>query len=71
MSFYETLYIVDPNLENKALKKTMDSIEKELEKTLSTLSNLSFSQVFFIPPVKINFYLGKFKKFFTIQSSKE
>ena len=38
--------------------------EKELEKTLSTLSNLSFSQVFFVPPVKINFYLGKFKKFF-------
>ena len=39
--------------------------EKELEKTLSTLSNLSFSQVFFIPPVKINFYLSKFKKFFS------
>ena len=35
MSFYETLYIVDPNLENKSLEKTMIEIGKELEKTKS------------------------------------
>ena len=36
--------------------------EKELEKTLSSLCQFSFSQVFFIPAVKINFYLKKLKK---------
>ena len=39
--------------------------EKELEKILSSLSQLSFSQVFFIPAIKINFYLKKFKQFFS------
>ena len=39
--------------------------EKEIEKTLSTLSQYSFSQIFFIPAIKINFYLKKFKQFFT------
>ena len=39
--------------------------EKELEKVLSSLSQFSFSQVFFIPAIKINFYLKKFKKFFS------
>ena len=38
--------------------------ENELEKTLSLLSNNNFTQVFFIPALKINFYLKKFKKFF-------
>ena len=38
--------------------------ERELEKILSYLSQLSFSQVFFIPSIKINFYLKKFKQFF-------
>ncbi len=38
--------------------------EKELEKTLNTLSFYSFSQIFFIPAIKINFYLKKFKKYF-------
>tara|TARA_B110000438_G_C15792286_1_gene641285 strand:- start:1314 stop:2162 length:849 start_codon:yes stop_codon:yes gene_type:complete len=38
--------------------------ENELEKTLMNLSNLDFSIVFFIPALKINFYLTKFKKFF-------
>ena len=38
--------------------------EKELEKTLSTLGLYTFSQIFFIPAIKINFYLKKFKKFF-------
>jgi len=39
--------------------------EKELEKTLLSLSEYSFSQVFFIPAIKINFYLKKFKKYFS------
>ena len=39
MSFYETLYIVDPNLENKSLDKTMNEIGKELEKTSSKIIN--------------------------------
>ena len=39
--------------------------EKELEKTLLSLSQHSFSQVFFIPAIKINFYLKKFKQFFS------
>ena len=39
MSFYETLYIVDPNLENKSLEKTMIEIGKELEKTKSRIIN--------------------------------
>ena len=39
MSFYETLYIVDPNLENNALEKIMDEIGKELAKTKSKIIN--------------------------------
>ncbi len=39
--------------------------ENELEKILSSLCLLSFSQVFFIPAIKINFYLKKFKKYFS------
>ena len=39
--------------------------EKELEKILSILSQYSFSQVFFIPSIKINFYLKKFKQYFS------
>jgi 16S rRNA (cytidine1402-2'-O)-methyltransferase len=38
--------------------------ENELEKILSIICNYSFSQVFFVPAIKINFYLKKFKKFF-------
>ena len=38
--------------------------EKDLEKTLLSLSNINYSLVFFIPSVKINFYLKQFKKFF-------
>ena len=37
--------------------------DKELEKVLTKLSNLNYSQVFFIPALKINFYLNKFKIF--------
>ena len=39
--------------------------ENELEKTLSTLSQNLFSQIFFIPALKINFYLKYFKKYFS------
>ena len=38
--------------------------ENQVEKTLSSLSQCSFSQIFFIPAIKINFYLKKFKIFF-------
>ncbi len=38
--------------------------EIELEKILSNLSEMSFSQIFFIPSIKINFYVTKFKKFY-------
>ena len=39
--------------------------ENELEKVLDSLSQNSFSQIFFIPALKINFYLKKFKKYFS------
>ena len=38
--------------------------ENELEKVLSSLCQNSFTQIFFIPAVKINFYINKFKKYF-------
>jgi len=37
----------------------------QLEKVLNSLSNNKFTQVFFIPSKKINFYLTSFKKYFT------
>ena len=39
--------------------------EKELEKILSSLCQISFSQIFFVPAIKINFYLKKFKQYFS------
>ena len=39
--------------------------ENQLEKVLSKLKNLDFSIIFFIPAVKINFYLEKFKTYFS------
>ena len=39
MKFYETLYIVDANLENKVLEKEMVDVGKELEKTKSKIIN--------------------------------
>ena len=39
--------------------------EKELEKTLSVLSKNEYTQVFFTPSNKINFYLRSFKKFYS------
>tara|TARA_B100000029_G_scaffold46097_1_gene42539 strand:+ start:4806 stop:5651 length:846 start_codon:yes stop_codon:yes gene_type:complete len=39
--------------------------EKELDNTLNILSNLKYSIVFFIPALKINFYLSKFRKYFS------
>ncbi len=38
--------------------------EKELNKVLSALSIYEFSQVFFVPSLKINFYMKKFKEYF-------
>ncbi len=38
---------------------------KELERLLDKLSILNFTQIFFIPAIKINFYLKSFKKFFS------
>ena len=37
----------------------------ELEKVLNALSSYYFTQVFFIPSKKINFYLNSFKKYFS------
>ena len=39
--------------------------ENELENVLKNLCNLDYSIVFFVPVSKINFYLSKFKKYFT------
>ena len=39
--------------------------ENELDKVLRALSEFEYSQVFFIPGLKVNFYLRKFKKYFT------
>ena len=39
--------------------------ENELEKVLSSLSQNTFAQIFFIPAIKINFYLNNFKKHFS------
>ena len=39
--------------------------ENELSKVLSSLSENKFTQVFFIPSNKINFYIKGFKKFFS------
>jgi 16S rRNA (cytidine1402-2'-O)-methyltransferase len=39
--------------------------ENKLEKVLTSLSQVSFSQIFFIPALKINFYLTIFKKYFS------
>ena len=38
--------------------------EKELEITLKKLSKIDFSLVFFVPSIKINFYIKYFKKYF-------
>ena len=42
----------------------MPKKEKDVEKTLLSLINVNYSLVFFIPSIKINFYLKQFKKFF-------
>ena len=39
MRYYETIYIVDPNLENTKLEKTMTEIGQELEKTKAKIIN--------------------------------
>tara|TARA_A100001011_G_scaffold215474_1_gene223429 strand:- start:3305 stop:3784 length:480 start_codon:yes stop_codon:yes gene_type:complete len=42
MRFYETLYIVDSNLENKVLEKAMADIGNELNKTNAKIINHRF-----------------------------
>jgi len=42
--------------------------ENELTKVLNDLSNIDYTIVFFIPAIKINFYLSKFKFFFSDRS---
>ena len=39
MRYYETIYIIDPNLENTILEKTMTEIGHELEKTKAKIIN--------------------------------
>ena len=39
--------------------------ENEVEKVLTDLSFNEVTQVFFIPPKKLNFYIKKFKKFYS------
>ena len=39
--------------------------EKEIEKIFKILSKYKFSQVFFIPGIKINYYLKKIKEYFS------
>ena len=39
--------------------------EKELKKELTFLSEIEYSQIFFIPALKINFYLKNFKEYFS------
>ena len=39
--------------------------EKELKQVLANLKNLNFSIVFFVPGIKINFYLKNFKYYFS------
>ena len=39
--------------------------ENELEKILSSISKNTFSQIFFIPSKKLNFYIKGFKKFYS------
>ena len=41
---------------------------KDLEKICSQLKNLDFALIFFIPAIKINFYINYFKKFFLERS---
>ena len=38
--------------------------ENKLESVLKNLRNLNYSIIFFIPALKINFYISKFKKYF-------
>ena len=38
--------------------------ERELESVLKNLTNYKFSQVFFIPAIKISFYIKKIQKYF-------
>ena len=43
----------------------LPKFENELDKVLDNLKNNSYSQIFFIPALKINFYIKKFKKYYS------
>ena len=38
--------------------------QNELEKVLTSLSNINYTQIFFVPSKKINFYIKNFQKHF-------
>ena len=42
----------------------LPNTKNDLEKVLASLSDNNYTQIFFIPSKKINFYIKKFKKFF-------
>ena len=39
MRYYETIYIVNPNLDTKVLNAILDDVKKELDKTKSKIIN--------------------------------
>ncbi len=39
--------------------------DNELQKVLSSLEKLPYAQVFFVPSIKVNFYIKRFKNFFS------
>ena len=39
--------------------------DNEVDKILKLLSSLAFSQVFFVPAIKLNFYIKKFQSFYS------
>ena len=43
----------------------MPKTENELEKVLTSISKKEFTQIFFVPSKKINFYIKSFKKFYS------
>ena len=51
---------------NSFQKEVINKLDlNELEKILTILSQNEFTQVFFIPSKKVNFYIENFKKFFS------
>ena len=42
----------------------MPKTENEVNKVLNSLSTNKYTQVFFIPSIKVNFYIKKFKQYY-------